>query len=109
MAKTQRKDHDNVRLRGFTVRRPDGRFVAICLRPYLVVEGVSWADASTRMQRLIEAYVADAINDGNLDMMLSRKAPLGVRFEYLNLRVLKALNGTSGRTFETTCCIPQHA
>ena len=107
MAKAQPKGQ-SVHLRGFTVRRRDGRFVAFCVRPYLVVEGDSFADANTRMQRLIEAYLADAIKDGTIDQMMARRAPLGVMCEYAAAWLSQALNN-SGRTFTKECCIPQHA
>jgi hypothetical protein len=95
-------------LRGYVKERPDGRFIGVCLRPNLIVEGRSSGEALHKLQGLIHAYVQDAVKDGNLAQMMSLRAPATFYREYWTGRVLLALSH-SFKPFTETCNIPRLA
>ena len=79
-------------LRGYVKERSDGRFVGVCLRPGLVVEGQSVRDALDKLQQLTRAYLAEAAKDGHLEHFLAQRAPAKFYVEYAVGRVLLALS-----------------
>lgn len=98
-------------LRGYIKERPHGRFVAVCLKPNLVVEGSTQSEAFHKLQQLICAFVEDAVKDGHLEHFMAQRAPLRFHVEYgvgQVKRLARALN-QSFKPFTETCNIPQHA
>jgi predicted RNase H-like HicB family nuclease len=97
-------------LRGYIKERPNGRFVAVCLKPNLVVEGSTQSEAFRRLQQLIYAYIEDAVKDGHLEHFMAQRAPLRFHVEYGVGRLQGlALALKSFKPFTETCNIPQHA
>src|SRR5262245_4530509 len=93
---------------GFIRRTSNGRYLGVCLRPYLVVEGDTLGEASHKMLQLIEAYVTDAAKDGNIDEFMARRAPLSYHAQYVVAWLIHSISN-SVKPFTKTCCIPQHA
>lgn len=97
-------------LRGYVSERSPGTFVAVCLRPYLVVEGRSIGEARHRLQSLVQGYSLDARKDNQLEYFMSRRASFRhyVRYSLGQIQsVAHALNTVT--PFTETCCVPQHA
>ena len=69
-------------LRAYVKGRPSGRFVAVCLRPNLIVEGSTQVEAQDKLQQLLDAYVDDASTNGHLDYFMAKRAPLRFHVEY---------------------------
>ena len=99
------------RLRGYVKERPDGRFVGVCLRPNLVVEGHSQDEALTKLWDLIAAYMMDALKDGQIDHFMAQRAPLRFQLEYCAgwLRARTHALDHNFLAFTETRTIPQHA
>jgi len=102
-------------IHGYCVQRGDDRFVGVCLRPFLVVEGDSHGQVKTRLLQLIRAYLEDAVQEGEVERRLQLRAPLKYYFEYcLGTLViwLKRLPlnwlASSYRTFSKPLPLPQH-
>lgn len=104
---TPRALPSKIAIRGY-VKKDGDRFVAVALRPYLVVEGKTVGEANHRMGQLIEAYLDDAVREGTFDAAMARKAPLPYRLRYWSAYCLHAMN-RSFQPFTRTCCVPQHA
>ena len=83
--------------------------MTICLKPYLAVEGASFPEAHQKMDRLLRAYIVDAVNDGQLEHFMSRRAPFSVYAEYLLSRLSGLLRQRRYRTFSETGTVPVHA
>lgn len=95
------------RLHCYTASRPSGVVNAVCLRPNLVVEGRSAADARRRLHELIGAYLEDAAADGTLDQLMFRRAPVRFYLEFWRGYLTSWFTGTF-RAF-TEVHPPQHA
>lgn len=98
-------------LRGFIKQRAEGRFVAVCLRPGLVVEGPSKRETLSKLEDLIEAYVLEAYADGQATELMARRAPLAFYCEYLCGRAMQLFHFFDGpfQTFTETRPVPTHA
>jgi hypothetical protein len=97
-------------LRGYVLDRGDGRVLAICLRPYLVVEGRTVGEAKHRLHSLTHAYLVDACQDDRLDDAMSRRAPVRYYARYAVGQVQSFVHAfNSVKPFTETCCLPQHA
>lgn len=86
-------------LRAYVKGRPNGRFVAVCLKPNLVVEGSTQVEARQKLEELLDAYVDDAVKDGHLEHFMAQRAPLRFRVEYWVGR-LKRLAHALNRSFK---------
>jgi predicted RNase H-like HicB family nuclease len=89
-------------------RHSDGKYVAVCLRPYLVAEGKSLGEAKQMLLQLLDGYIHDAVKDGTLDLFLRRRAPL-LDYARCGLSWFAQWISQSCKPFTKTCCIPQHA
>lgn len=69
-----------------------GKFLGVCTGPYLVVEGNSLDETCQKLRALLEATLDDACKDGDLEQLLSQKAPLSRRLEYFGLVVALAFH-----------------
>ena len=99
-----------IRLHGFSKRVADGRYIAVYLQPYLVVQGHSHREARTKLDALLQAYLEDATQDGRLHAALERRAPLSYRLEVWLSRLVHLLRRShTVESIRKTCCIPQHA
>jgi hypothetical protein len=87
-------------LRSYVTRRPSGRFVAVCLKPNLVVEGGTQNEARQKLQQLLDAYVDDATKDGHLEYFMAQRAPLQFRVEYWVGRLKRRLALVLNRSFK---------
>jgi hypothetical protein len=65
-----------------------GKFLGVCTGPYLVVEGDSLDATCQKLRALLEATLNDAVKDGDLEKVLSQKAPVSRRVEYYALVVM---------------------
>ncbi len=86
-------------LRAYVKGRPNGRFVAVCLKPNLVVEGSTQVEARQKLEQLLDAYVDDAAKDGHLEHFMAQRAPLRFHVEYWFGR-LKRLAHALNRSFK---------
>ena len=94
-------------LRGYSVKRPNGRYIAVFLRPALIVEGRSRQEVLHKLRQLTEAYVCDAATDNQLSVLMSQRAPLRYYVEYWT-GMFRRLLDNSFTSFTETCPIPQH-
>jgi hypothetical protein len=102
LGEPRRSMADNQRtydLRCYVKERPSGRFVAVCLKPNLVVEGGTQAEARQKLGLLLDAYVEDAVKDGHLERSMAQRAPLRFHVEYWIGR-LKRLTHALNHSFE---------
>ena len=71
------------RLRGFVARRSGARFVGVCLRPNLVLEGPTSAEGFARLQDVADAYYTDALRDGPVDRFMKLRCSFRFSLEWL--------------------------
>jgi predicted RNase H-like HicB family nuclease len=97
-------------LRCYVKGRPSGRFVAVCLKPNLVVEGSTQIEARQKLDQLLDAYIEEAGKDGQLEHFMAQRAPLHFYVEYW-LGRLKRSASTLDHSFTTfnETKRPQHA
>ena len=86
-------------LRGFVRRRPTGRFVAVCLRPNLVVEADSASMAFDKLRILLAVYYDDAASDCELDRFMRQRAPVVFYIEWLAGQLLPFYRGNWRMSF----------
>jgi hypothetical protein len=94
-------------MRCYVARRPNGRFVAVCLQPNLVVEARSQHEAKQQLETLIEAYIESATRDGELVHFMSQRAPVRFYIEYWFGRIKNQFRRLNFhfRPFTETCKI----
>jgi hypothetical protein len=97
-----------IHVRGYSKHVGGGRYIAVSLRPYLVVQAHSHGEARHRLGQLIDAYLDDAYKDGRLGDALARRAPVNYRLAYAKAWLTHHLT-SSIKPIDQTCCISQHA
>ena len=98
-------------LHGYVKQADARRFVGVCLTLNLVVEAPSLDDAKAKLDALIVAYLADAIEQDEFNAFVPRRAPFGRYLEYGWLRIENGLHAlrTPFYVFTETRLVPQHA
>lgn len=81
-----------VTLRGYIKEARPGRHIGVCLTLNLVVEGPTQDEALVKLRDLIQAYLEDAIEDGELDSFVPRRAPLAFYVDYWRCRFASLRN-----------------
>lgn len=86
-------------LRGYFKELPSGKHLGVCLTLNLVVEAESLEDARRKLYGLMAAYLQDAIENGEVEQFVPRRAPLSFYLDYLIHRPVGLLH-TPGRFYD---------
>lgn len=83
----QRSRQDPLVIRGYIKQVSDHEFVGVCLTLNLVVQGESQEATRDKLFALVDAYVADASEAGELHEWVPRRAPFSFYLEWWMFRL----------------------
>lgn len=98
-------------LRGYAKCVGPDEWVAVCLTVNLVTTGKTAKESLNRLGTLIDAYLTDAAEAGELDKWYPRRAPLPFYVEYFKGKCLLTLHRAKHpfKIFSEAIAVPQHA
>lgn len=87
---------ERIIMRGYIEQTGQQEWRGICITLNLPVEGRSLEEVENKLRHLSRAYILDALEEGDLDKMYPRRAPLSYYLRYFYLRLLSLLNQPKG-------------
>lgn len=81
----------HIMLRGFIEQVDQGKWRGIYLNLNLAAEGRSFSEVNNKLHELTRSYLIDAIQEGDLDKMYPRRAPLSYYMRYYQIALSSLL------------------